>query len=86
MWVLYILTCGDGTLYTGVTTDVRARLAAHRAGRGARYTRGRGPLRLVYSERCRGRGAALRREAQVKRLTRAKKLDLIRRGRGPGRW
>jgi len=49
-WYVYILRCGDGTLYTGITDDVDRRLAAHRAGRGAKYTRGRGPLELVYLE------------------------------------
>ena len=49
MWYVYILRCGDGTLYTGSTDDVERRLAAHRAGKGAKYTRGRGPLELVYS-------------------------------------
>jgi pyrroline-5-carboxylate reductase len=76
--VLYILRCGDGTLYTGVTNDLARRVAAHRAGRGARYTRGRGPLRVVYRESCRDRGAALSREHSVKRLSRAAQRALIR--------
>ena len=74
-WV-YMLACGDGTLYTGWTNDLRRRLAAHRAGRGAKYTRGRAPLRLVYAEACADRSAALRREAAIKSLPRAKKLAL----------
>lgn len=77
MWWVYILHCGDGTLYTGSTDDVERRLEAHRAGRGAKYTRGRGPLELVYSESCSDRSAALRRECAVKRLTRQEKLRLI---------
>lgn len=76
-WYLYILKCGDGTLYTGITTDVRRRLSAHRAGRGAKYTRGRGPLELVYQEECGGHTQALRRELEVKHLTRLEKEGLI---------
>lgn len=76
-WCLYILRCGDGSLYTGVTTDLPRRLRAHREGRGAKYTRGRGELTLVYRESCLSQGAALRRERQVKKLKRAEKLKLI---------
>ena len=76
-WYVYILRCGDGTLYTGMTDNVERRLAAHRAGKGAKYTRGRGPLELVYRESVPDRAAALRREAQIKRLPRAEKLALI---------
>lgn len=77
MYWLYILRCGDGTLYTGITTDVERRLAAHQSGKGAKYTKGRGPLRVVYREACGDKSAALRRECQVKALTRAEKLALI---------
>ena len=77
---LYILRCGDGTLYTGSTDNVERRLALHRDGKGAKYTRGRGPLTLVYREACADRSSALRREAAVKRLTRVEKLALIRGG------
>jgi len=77
-WYLYMLRCGDGTLYTGITDDVSRRLAAHRAGRGAKYTRGRGPLELVYAEELPDKGAALRREIAVKKLPRAGKEELIR--------
>ena len=76
-WSVYLLRCGDGTLYCGVTNDVERRLEAHRAGRGARYTRGRGPLELVHLEKARGRGDALKREAAWKRLPRAEKLRRI---------
>ncbi|MFN8012721.1 MAG: GIY-YIG nuclease family protein [Holophagaceae bacterium] len=76
-WHLYLLRCGDGTLYCGIALDVAARLEAHRAGKGARYTRGRGPLVLAYVERCGSRGEALRRERAVKALGRAAKLALI---------
>lgn len=76
-WYLYILRCGDGTLYTGITTDVEKRLAAHRTGRGAKYTRGRLPLELVYREICPDHSAALKRELEVKKLTRQQKEALI---------
>jgi predicted GIY-YIG superfamily endonuclease len=77
-WYVYLLRCGDGTLYAGATTDVDARLAAHRNGAGARYPRGRGPLALVHCEAQPDRSAALRREHQLKRLRRAAKLALCR--------
>jgi putative endonuclease len=76
-WIVYVLRCRDGSLYTGITTDLRRRLAAHRAGRGARYTRARLPVRLVYRETRATRSAALRREASIKRLPRAAKLALV---------
>lgn len=75
-WYVYMLRCGDGTLYTGITDDVQKRLAAHRAGKGAKYTRGRGPLELVYTEQQPDKPAALRREIAIKRLTRQEKLEL----------
>jgi putative endonuclease len=78
---VYVLRCGDGTLYTGATNDLAARVARHAAGCGARYTRARLPVELVWSERAGDRGAALRREAALKRLTRAAKLRLVA-GRG----
>ena len=77
MWYVYILRCGDGTFYTGSTDDVERRLAVHRSGKGAKYTRGRGPLELVYQEALPDRSSALRREAAIKRLDRRKKLALI---------
>lgn len=79
-WYVYILRCGDGSLYTGMTDDVERRLDAHRKGKGAKYTRGRGPLEFVYREPVPDRAAALRREAQIKRLSRAEKLALIEAG------
>lgn len=75
-WV-YILECADGTLYTGWTTDTAQRLAVHNAGEGARYTRGRGPLRLVYQEFFDDRSLAMKRECQIKRLNRKQKQQLI---------
>ena len=79
-WQLYILRCGDGTLYTGITDDLPRRLKAHRSGKGAKYTRGRGPLELVYREDCPDKSAALRREITVKKLSRQEKLTLIGEG------
>lgn len=75
-WV-YILRCADGTLYTGSTDDVDRRAAAHNRGKGAKYTRGRGPVEVVYREECPDKSAALRREAAIKRLRRSEKLRLI---------
>ena len=77
-WYLYILRCGDNTLYTGITTDVEKRFAAHCAGRGAKYTRGRGPLVLVYRELCVTHSDALKREMEVKSMRRNQKEMLIR--------
>mgnify|MGYP002514538443 CR=1 FL=1 len=76
-WKLYILRCGDGSLYTGITTDVEKRLEAHRSGKGAKYTRGRGPLELVYREECGDHSAALKRELEIKKLSREEKEKLI---------
>ena len=76
-WYVYMLRCGDGTLYTGVTDSVERRLAAHRSGKGAKYTRGRGPLELVYTEEVPGKSAALKREIVIKNLTRGDK-DALR--------
>ena len=76
-WCVYLLRCGDGTLYAGITNDLEKRIAAHRCGRGARYTRGRGPLTLVHQEPVRTRSAALRREHQLKRMPRREKLAFL---------
>ncbi len=76
-WYLYILRCGDGSLYTGITTDVEKRLEAHRSGKGAKYTRGRGPLALVYRESCGTHSDALKRELEIKKLTKAQKSALF---------
>ena len=81
MAIVYILRCADGTLYTGWTTDLERRLRAHNSGQGAKYTRGRRPVRLVYREEQLTRSAAQRREAAIRRLSRADKLKLIE-----GRW
>ncbi len=82
-WHVYILRCGDGSLYTGISPDVVARLQAHQAGKGARYTRGRGPFELVYQEPAGSQADATRRERAVKRLTREKKQALIQGGSKP---
>jgi putative endonuclease len=75
-WGCYLLTCADGTLYAGATNDLARRVAAHQAGRAARYTRSRLPVVPVYWAACAGRSEALRAEAALKRLTRAEKLAL----------
>jgi len=75
-WVLYILACKDGTLYTGITDNLERRLAAHSSGKGAKYTRGRGPFTLRYLEQCADHSQALSRELQIKRLSRAEKQKL----------
>ncbi len=77
----YIVECSDGTLYTGWARDVASRVEAHNAGRGARYTRSRRPVRLWYWERHPDRATAMRRERQIKRLSRPRKLALIERFR-----
>ena len=76
-WYVYILRCGDGSLYTGCTDNVPRRLTAHQSGKGAKYTRSRPPVSLVYQEKVPDKPAALRREAAIKRLTRPQKLKLI---------
>ncbi len=77
-WKLYILRCADNTLYTGITTDVDKRFRAHSCGKGAKYTRGRGPLELVYREECGDHSTALKRELEIKALTREEKELLIK--------
>lgn len=73
-WFVYILCCSDKTLYTGITNDLEQRLDAHNAGLGAKYTRGRTPVRLIYQEKAANKAEASRREYQIKKLTRAEKL------------
>jgi putative endonuclease len=77
MYFVYILECKDRTLYTGITTDLKRRLEEHKAGTGAAYTRAHGAIKLVYSERKLNRSTASKREAVIKKLTRAQKLKLI---------
>jgi putative endonuclease len=77
-WRVYIVRCRDGTLYTGISTDLNRRLAAHNSGKGgARYTRARRPVELIFSEAAISRSAAARREWEIKRMTLAQKMALI---------
>ena len=78
-WFVYALRCSDGTLYTGITNDLNRRCQEHNEGTASRYTRGRGPVVLVYEEAQRSRGSALRREAAIKTLSRRAKESLVRR-------
>lgn len=76
-WFVYMLRCCDGSLYTGCTDHVERRLAVHQSGKGAKYTRSRLPVELVYQEEVTDRSAALRREAAIKKLTRKEKIKLL---------
>ena len=78
MWFLYLVRCNDGSLYTGISTDVQRRFHDHQQNRGARRLRGRGPLQLVYSAAVGDRSQAQRLEHRVKRLSRAEKERLVR--------
>lgn len=75
---VYMLECSDGSLYTGWTTDVEARVSTHNSGEGAKYTRSRLPVKLVYFEELDDKSTALKREAAIKKLSRNKKLELIK--------
>jgi len=77
-WYVYILRCADETLYTGVATDLDARVSTHNAGKGAKYTRGRRPVVLVYQETAIDRAAAQRREAEIKRMGVELKRQLVK--------
>ena len=74
---VYLLRCADGTLYCGWTIDLKRRLAAHNSGKGAKYTRARRPVELVYFEEMEDKSSAIRREWQIKHISRAEKLQLI---------
>ncbi len=76
-WFVYILLCGDNSLYTGITNDVLKRLDKHQKGKGAKYTRGRGPLELVYVKEMVNKSSALKEEYRIKQLSKKKKLELI---------
>jgi putative endonuclease len=76
-YITYILACRDGTLYTGWTSDIKKRLAAHNAGRGAKYTRGRLPAALAYAEGFESQSQAMKRENAIKKMSRAEKLALM---------
>lgn len=84
MHFVYIVRCADGSFYTGYARDPHARLEVHNRGKGARYTAGRRPVRLVYSEACGTRSDALKREYELKQWPRAKKQRLIRARRRAG--
>lgn len=77
-WVCYLLRCADDTLYCGITNDLDKRIAAHNTGEGAKYTRSRTPVELVFSEACEDRSAASKREIQIKKLSRAAKLQMAK--------
>lgn len=77
IWCVYILRCADDTLYTGITNNFDSRLAAHESGLGAKYTKGRGPFKLIYKENFDSRSEASKREAAIKKLSRNAKLALV---------
>ena len=77
MWTTYILRCSDNSLYTGITNDLSSRVATHAAGKGAKYTRSRLPVVLVYSEKLQGKSAALKREHEIKQLSKQEKEVLV---------
>lgn len=77
-WVVYILQCSDKSLYTGITNDLTNRLEAHTSGKGAKYTKGRGPFTLLYQENLSTRSDALKRELEIKKMDRALKLQLCK--------
>ncbi len=77
LWVVYILKCADGSLYTGVTNNLKKRVLAHQEGKGAKYTKGRLPLKVIYHEKHPNRSEALKREIEIKQLDRLEKLKLI---------
>ncbi|KKS97938.1 MAG: hypothetical protein UV73_C0004G0080 [Candidatus Gottesmanbacteria bacterium GW2011_GWA2_43_14] len=74
MWFVYVLLCGDGSLYTGITDDPSQRLADHKQGKGGRYTRSHQPVEIIYQEKCKSRGEALKREYQIKSWDRQRKI------------
>ena len=89
IWYVYMVRCRDGSLYTGTSTDVTRRVATHNSGKGAKYTRSRLPVTLVYQEICPDKSAALRREIAIKQLTKMQKESLLTnltpRGHAPGK-
>lgn len=84
LWVVYLVRCHDGTLYCGIAKDLKRRLTEHNsADKGAKYTRGRQPVELVYTEQAASRAKATKREGKIKRMTRAQKMALIQAGTSP---
>ena len=82
MYFVYILECADGSLYTGITTDVARRLAQHKNKTGGHYTRAHGARKVLYTEECRDRSAASKREAEIKKWTRGEKMRMVKGGGG----
>jgi len=76
-WFVYILRCGDDSLYTGITNNIEKRINAHENGSGAKYTKGRGPLTLVYMQECADKSTAAKREMEIKKMGREKKEALV---------
>lgn len=76
-WWVYIVKCSDGTFYTGVSNNLKARIKKHNSGEGAKYTQSRRPVELVYKEKSLDRSRSLKREIEIKKLKRSKKLELI---------
>ncbi|ULA68171.1 MAG: Endonuclease [Nitrospira sp.] len=76
-WIVYILECADGSLYTGITNDLERRMRSHTSGKGAKYTKRRGPFTVRYTESVDSKGAALQREAAIKALNRSAKVALL---------
>lgn len=81
VWTVYMVRCANGALYTGITNDLGGRIAAHNEGKGARYTASFGPVELVWKKRKKGKSAALRLEAAIKKLSRGEKDELVAAGR-----
>jgi|TARA_B110000438_G_scaffold291967_1_gene329639 putative endonuclease len=77
-WIVYILLCKDKTLYTGITNDINKRLKLHSRGEGAKYTKGRGPFKVIYKENFNSRSLSTKREIEIKKLSRKKKLALAK--------
>ena len=77
-WIVYIIKCSDGSLYTGITINLQRRMFLHGQGKGGKYTRGRGPFRLIYKEQCKDRSFASKREIAIKKLGHLEKLNLVK--------
>lgn len=78
MYFVYILKCADKSLYTGITTNIKRRLAEHKSGKGGHYTSSKKAVKILYTEKCKDRSSASKREAEIKRWSRVKKLNLIK--------
>lgn len=80
MYHIYLLECADGSIYTGITNDLKRRLLQHQNGKASRYTRSRGAVKMLYTEKSKNKSAALKREMEIKKWPRVKKLELIKSG------